>query len=306
MDNMYKIWMNILSTDDFAKLYEVEVKYTEEMEKWFSDFAPSKVFLNKGINSDSKNGTLVPSYDWLKSYKVDDTTMHDILAETRVFKSKDEIELMRLANDITNEGHVEVFKKIKPGMREGACSSIFRQYGLEKYNCKILPYPNICCAGRNCAVLHYFDNNKIIEDNELLLLDMGHSIHCYGADVTTTIPANGKFNEKQKQIYETVLEANNAVQAAMKPGVDWVEMHKLAERIILTRLKEFGIVTGEIEEMMEKRTAFLFMPHGLGHLIVNIFINFRELTPMMLEATFHTLQKDRLYQDSKTLELQES
>jgi len=85
--------------------------------------------------------------------------------------------------------------------------------------------------------------------------------------VTTSWPVNGKFTEKQANIYNLVLKASRAVFSELRPGTDWVGMHRLAERIILGGLVDLGCLTGDVDEMMEKRIGFLFMPHGLGHLI---------------------------------------
>ena len=100
-----------------------------------------------------------------------------------------------------------------------------------------------------------------------MLTDQGHSFHHYCSDVTISFPVNGKFTEKQAQIYNLVLKSSRAVFAELKEGSDWVEMHKLAERTILEGLVELGCLTGDVDEMMAKRIGFIFMPHGLGHLI---------------------------------------
>lgn len=100
-----------------------------------------------------------------------------------------------------------------------------------------------------------------------MLTDQGHSLHHYVSDVTTSWPVNGKFTQKQSDIYNLVLKASRAVFQALKPGTDWVQMHILAERVILTGLKEFGCVSGDVEEMIKNRIGYIFMPHGLGHLI---------------------------------------
>ena len=100
-----------------------------------------------------------------------------------------------------------------------------------------------------------------------MLTDQGHSFHHYCSDVTISFPVNGKFTERQAAIYNIVLKASRAVFAKLAPGVDWIECHKLAERTVLEGLVELGCLTGDIEEMMEKRIGFIFMPHGLGHFI---------------------------------------
>jgi Xaa-Pro dipeptidase len=100
-----------------------------------------------------------------------------------------------------------------------------------------------------------------------MLTDQGHQVHHYASDVTTTFPVNGKFTTKQKQIYDIVLKANRTVFKALKPGVNWKEMHLLAERVTLEGLVELGLISGDIDEMLQGRVGFIFQPHGLGHLI---------------------------------------
>jgi len=96
---------------------------------------------------------------------------------------------------------------------------------------------------------------------------MGAELGRYTADITCTFPCNGKFTEKQKIVYNAVLRASKAVMEAAKPGVSWVDMHKLSERIILEELKSAKILTGNVDEMMNVRLGAVFMPHGLGHLL---------------------------------------
>ena len=90
----------------------------------------------------------------------------------------------------------------------------------------------------------------------------------YTSDVTSTIPVNGKFTDKQKEIYDIVLNANQEVKNNAKPGVSWTDMHLLAEKVILEGLQKLELLTNDsIDEMLNKRVCYYFMPHGLGHLI---------------------------------------
>lgn len=96
---------------------------------------------------------------------------------------------------------------------------------------------------------------------------MGGEYYCYASDITCTFPSNGKFNPKQKIVYEATLRANRAVLNAVKPGVSWLDMHLLADRVILEDLKAAGLLTGDIDEMLEHRISAIFFPHGLGHML---------------------------------------
>ena len=92
-------------------------------------------------------------------------------------------------------------------------------------------------------------------------------MHHYASDVTTSFPVNGKFTKKQAEIYNLVLKANRTVMEALKPGVLYRDMHLLSEKVTLEALKELGLVTGDVDEMLAGRVGFIFQPHGLGHLI---------------------------------------
>lgn len=96
---------------------------------------------------------------------------------------------------------------------------------------------------------------------------MGANYFGYAADITCTFPANGKFTADQKLVYEAVLKANLAVAKAAKPGVSWVDMHVLANRVLLEELKAGGLLTGNIDEMVTAGLGRIFQPHGLGHLL---------------------------------------
>jgi Xaa-Pro dipeptidase len=94
---------------------------------------------------------------------------------------------------------------------------------------------------------------------------MGAEYCCYASDITTTFPANGKFTDDQKLIYNAVLKSNRAVMKAAKPGASWVDMHLLSQRTILECLLEGGLLKGNVDDMMKVHLGAVFMPHGLGH-----------------------------------------
>ncbi|KAK6139588.1 hypothetical protein DH2020_026667 [Rehmannia glutinosa] len=110
-------------------------------------------------------------------------------------------------------------------------------------------------------------NVNTLEDGDMALLDMGAEYHFYGSDITCSFPVNGKFTRDQSLVYNAVLRAHNAVISSMRPGVSWVNMHKLAERIILESLKEGHLLSGDVDAMVHERLGAVFMPHGLGHLL---------------------------------------
>lgn len=96
---------------------------------------------------------------------------------------------------------------------------------------------------------------------------MGANYGGYAADITCSFPANGKFTEDQKMVYNAVLAARDAVIEQAREGVSWVDMHKLANRVMLQKLKEGGLLKGDVEDMMSVGLNGIFQPHGLGHLL---------------------------------------
>lgn len=96
---------------------------------------------------------------------------------------------------------------------------------------------------------------------------MGANYFGYAADITCTFPVDGKFTADQKLVYEAVLDANLAVTNSAKPGVKWPDMHLLAVRVLLTKLKEGGLLQGDVNKMVEDGLGYIFQPHGLGHLL---------------------------------------
>ncbi|KAB0349637.1 hypothetical protein FD754_014494 [Muntiacus muntjak] len=99
------------------------------------------------------------------------------------------------------------------------------------------------------------------------VFDMGGEYYCFASDITCSFPANGKFTPDQKAIYEAVLRSCRAVMSAMKPGVWWPDMHRLADRIHLEELTRIGLLTGSVDAMVQVHLGAVFMPHGLGHFL---------------------------------------
>jgi Xaa-Pro dipeptidase len=125
----------------------------------------------------------------------------------------------------------------------------------------------------NNAVLHYGHagepNNERVAPNSLRLIDMGAEYHCYTADVTVTFPTSAKFTDEQKLIYNAVWEAVLAVERAVKPGVDYRDMHRLSHRVMLEQLVKTTSIfaTSDVDQLVALNIMAYLSPHGLGHSI---------------------------------------
>ncbi|XP_059284363.1 uncharacterized protein LOC132037774 [Lycium ferocissimum] len=273
----YAVWMGkIKPLAHFQEKYKVtQVFYTDEIKEVLFDQYQATgtplLFLLHGLNTDGNKYSKPAEFQGIDKFQTDLNTLHPILTECRVIKSDLEIALIQYANDISSEAHVEVMRKTKVGMKEYQLESMFLHHTYMYGGCRHCSYTCICATGDNNSVLHYghaaAPNDKTLQEGDMALLDMGAEYHFYGSDITCSFPVNGKFTRDQTLLYTAVLDAHDAVISAMKPGVSWVDMHKLAERVILESLKKGHLLVGGVDKMMAKRLGAVFMPHGLGHLL---------------------------------------
>lgn len=269
----YAVWMGHLHTlEEFQKMYETDkVLYTDQLDDFFGKANPSLILTLSGVNSDSGLSAKPASFPGIEKYRQDCDILHPVIAECRVIKSPEEIEVLRYVAKVSSDAHKKVMLKMRPGMTEYQGESEFLHHSYSVGGCRHTSYTCICGTGVNSAVLHYghaaAPNNRLIEDGDMCLFDMGANYCGYAADITCSFPVNGKFTDDQKLIYNAVLDARNAVLNEVKEGVSWVEMHKLAIRVILQRLKEGGILKGDVDDMVAAGLGAIFQPHGLGHLL---------------------------------------
>ncbi|XP_052145113.1 uncharacterized protein LOC127764295 [Oryza glaberrima] len=273
----YAVWMGeIKPLSYFKDRYKVDMVFyvdeiTQVLQDRFSDHGKPLLFVLYGKNTDSGNYSKPASFEGMEKFDSDLSTLHPILTECRVIKSDMELALIQYANDVSSEAHIEVMRRARPGMKEYQLESIFLHHVYMYGGCRHCSYTCICATGENSSVLHYghaaAPNDRTLNDGDMALMDMGGEYHCYGSDITCSYPINGKFNNNQTIVYNAVLKAHNAVIAHMQPGVNWLDMHKLAEQTILESLRNERILHGDVTDMMAQRLGAVFMPHGLGHLL---------------------------------------
>lgn len=187
-----------------------------------------------------------------------------ILHPMRLIKSEAELELMRKAIAISVEAHNHAREFTKPGRYEyeiqAEIEHIFRLRG------GMGPaYPSIVASGANACILHYIENDRQLQENDLLLIDAGCCYQYYNGDITRTFPVNGKFTPEQKTIYDLVLTAQLAAIDQVKPGNSWNLGHDAAVRILTEGLVELGLLTGDIEEIIKEEKYKAFYMHKTGH-----------------------------------------
>ncbi|KAF7492533.1 Xaa-Pro dipeptidase [Sarcoptes scabiei] len=269
----YSVWMGKLYTlEDYRNRYNVDaVFYTDQICQILKGWKTDIILTLKGINTDSQLETFEAKFDGIEEFSVNSIILHRHMAELRVFKTEEELAVIRYTNKISSEAHIEVMKSIRPGMTEYQLESIFRHYCYFNGGARNLSYTCICASGHNGAILHYghaaAPNDRTILDGDICVFDMGCEYYCYSSDITCSFPSNGRFTSDQIMIYETVLKANRAVLKACRPGISWRDMHLLAETIILQEMIRHNLLKGDLNAMMKARLGYIFMPHGLGHLL---------------------------------------
>lgn len=179
---------------------------------------------------------------------------------------KDELEIAEIekAVDIAYDMHTTSMKMAKPGVIEREIAGTIEGISLAKGG--PVSFPVILSIHGETLHNHYHGN--VLKKGRMLVTDAGAetTMH-YASDITRTVPVGGKFDQRQKDIYEIVFEANMKTIAATKPGVTNKELHLMAARIIATGLKNIGIMKGSVEDAVEKGAHAMFFPHGLGHML---------------------------------------
>jgi Xaa-Pro aminopeptidase len=187
-----------------------------------------------------------------------------LLHEMRVKKDAHEIAAMLHAAEITAAAHVAAMRATAPGRFEYEIEALvegeFRRHGA------LGPaYPSIVASGANATILHYHENDRRMEAGDLLLLDAGSEFDCYASDVTRTWPVGGRFSPAQRSVYSLVLQAQHRAIAAVKPGASVNDAHDVAVRTLVEGLRELGLLSGTVDEILSSRSFRRFYMHRTGH-----------------------------------------
>ena len=186
------------------------------------------------------------------------------IGNARLIKDDHEISLIKKACDISAEAHIEAMKNVKNAESEQSIESLY-VYEFSKRGGRFPAYTPIVAGGENACVLHYIENNKKLNKNELLLVDAGCEYEMYASDITRTYPISGKFSKEQLEIYKIVLHAMNAAIDKVKDGNNIMEPQQISEKIITNGLVELGLLHGDPEDLHKKGAFKDFYMHKIGH-----------------------------------------
>lgn len=189
-----------------------------------------------------------------------DHLLHDL----RLYKSANEVKVMRAAAEISARAHVRAMQASRAGLYEYHLEAEL-DYEFRKGGAKMPAYGSIVAAGKNACILHYRENDAVLKDGDLVLIDAGCEIDCYASDITRTFPVSGRFSAEQKAIYELVLAANEEAFKHIAPGKHWNEAHEATVRVITAGLVDLGLLQGDVEDLIASEAYKPFYMHRAGH-----------------------------------------
>ena len=210
----------------------------------------------------------------------------DLLHEMRLFKTPQEIDLMRRAITASAAAHHAALHETRPGMHEYEIEALL-EYHFRRNGAEGPAYPSIVASGANATILHYISNDQQMQAGDLLLIDAGSEYACYCSDVTRTFPVGREFSAPQKEIYSLVLTAQKHAIEMIRPGIGFDDVHQRATEILINGLRDLGLLSGSTESILEKGDYRQFYMHRTSH---------------WLGMDVHDVGKYRVGDESRTLE----
>ncbi len=192
------------------------------------------------------------------------TQLTSLLDEMRLIKSEAEIATMRESASIAAQAHVRGMQTVKPGMWEYQLEAEYL-HEFMRHGARFPAYNTIVGGGSNACILHYVENNQVLQEGDLVLVDAGCEWQHYASDITRTYPVNGRFTAPQQALYEVVLAAQLAAIDAMQLGQPYYSGHEAALRVLTQGLCDLGLLSGDVNELIETRAYADFYMHGTGH-----------------------------------------
>lgn len=249
----------VANTEDILTLYSADTSLS-----YFEARAYLEKIVNSGstIYADTRNRDLMDDLKKLKAKNtgLDFQPVAPILDEMRVIKEPMEIARMQKACDITARALTRVMDQCQAGMYEYQMEAVIEGCFLE-HGSAMPGFSSIVGSGPNSTTLHYEPNNRLMEDGDLLLMDIGADYGYYTADISRTIPVNGKFTPEQRNIYQLVLDAQKASIENMIPGKGVREGHLAGRAVMKNGLAKLGLISDTLTDWQIE----FYCIHGTSH-----------------------------------------
>ena len=279
----YRIYRRIKDFDyNQVEILKDEINFYVERDPSLLDDPNIAAFIesqNQEFYSEIKKKTSLE----IKEFNFNVELLPEIMTDLRERKTSKEIQILRKAVSISVIGQIEVMKAMKPGMSESEIQGI-HEFVFKKYGVPYEGYPSIVGAGGNGCILHYIENDDTVFNNQLVLMDVGAEHMGYTADVTRTIPANGKYSFEQRELYEIVYEAQSAGIKAAVVGAKFSDVYQACYDVIERGLLRLGIIE-PLSKSERYREVRKYFPHGVAHHIgldVHDPGNYKTIEPEMI------------------------
>jgi Xaa-Pro aminopeptidase len=246
--------LGYISHYNFNNLYRIK-NYLQKKTNESSAYK-NNVLVNEIINIKDSVG-FAATMQKIKMQKLSTSLYTTYTSALREIKTPEEMDLLRKSIQISSIAHLETMKAINPGMSELEIQGL-QEYVHKKYGAEYVGYPSIVGAGDNGCTLHYEENAKTKIGNDMVLMDVGAEYHGYSADITRTVPSTGKYTVEQKEIYNLVYDAQEAVYKLCKDGTPFGELNKKAKEVLADGLVKLGIIK-------DKKDVGKYYPHGCSH-----------------------------------------
>lgn len=269
-----EVWEGHRYGPEAAKeIFRADAAYSiEELQEWMPKYLEHADLIHYRFGRDEAFDRRV--FEWLKYFRpIRQRTGHgpyglldpaEILHEMRLYKSSEELELMRHSAQIASRAHIDAMLACRPGMYEFEIEAVvenrFRREGAAAP-----AYHSIVASGINATILHYVQNQSQMQDGDLLLVDAGAEYEHYCSDITRTYPVNGRFTTPQRELYEVVLEAQKRAVDMVAPGIRFDQIHDLAVEILLDGLLKLRLLTVDRETALKDSLYKKFYMHRTSH-----------------------------------------
>jgi len=310
MDKKHREVLFVRETNDHIAVWE-GAKLTKEMATevsgiktiyWLSDFdkiffdlmtEADTIYFNTNehyrqavVNETREDRFIKKTKEQFPAHQV--AKSNPILQQIRGVKEPEEIELMQTACNITEKGFRRLLEFVKPGVWEYEIEAELLHEFIRNRS-KGFAYTPIIASGNNANVLHYVVNNEQCKDGDLILMDVAAEYANYASDLTRTIPVNGKFTKRQKEVYEAVLRVKNEATKMLVPGTVWAEYHKECGKLMTSELLGLGLLDkADVQNEDPNWPAYKkYFMHGTSHHIGMDTHDYGELkTPMKANMVF--------------------
>ncbi|QIK69001.1 M24 family metallopeptidase [Erysipelothrix sp. HDW6C] len=257
--NMEK-WVGYFMKDIEAQVISgiEDIRYFSEFDAYVESVLARDVQIGLDFDHDTLteaiHGSGISFADYVGEERV--INIFEDIVSCRMVKLPEEVEAIKEAIEVTNQAILSSLEMMKPGNNENDVAARFLYEGNKAHG--ELMFDTILAGGKNATVLHYVENNNELHDGDLLLFDLGIKVNGYGADISRTFPINGKFTERQREVYQVVLDTFHAVNEAIRPGISIVTLNDLAKEYLAEGCIRLGLID-------DPKDVSRYYYHSIGH-----------------------------------------